>query len=365
MIHNDNNSPSRILLFLVFTVVLFSNPTFEAPDELHHLLMLSELDKPNVYYYLANKFFNIFDQTSYYEYNNSLSYNSQFSFGSNSFYYSNDSRPIFFGLKLLSLMVFSLFLFFLRFINSYDRKLIYFSLCFPSFLYYIGLSSSDLLFTYFSVLIFIFLRRNWYFLVFLISLLGLVFEDNNFLTSVIFIPLFYLTYFHFKPNKKIWWVLYLISFYLMAFLIKRAILDFGIEPVAGHISYNQDFSGDLYRRLGAYVLSLWYLSGSMSFTAFGPEYFLIPCAIVVTLLYVKDRFYLAGVFSSLAVFIVISDTIYPINQARYYTFIFPFLYPAFCLMAKKIRIQVGLMQNIMLFMSLLYAMKLVFLYQML
>lgn len=363
MIPNGDNFPSRILLFFVFTVVLFANPTFEAPDELYHLLKISELDKPSLYYYLANKFFNIFDQSSYSENINYLSIDPQFSFGSNSFYYSSDSRPIFFGLKLLSLIIFSFFLFFLKLINTYDRKVIYFSLCFPSVLYYLGLSSSDLLFTYFSALIFVFLRHNWYFSAFLISLLGLVFEDNNFLTIIFFIPLFYLTYFYFRPNKKIWWVFYLISFYFMAFLIKGAIYDFDIEPIASTILYNQEFSNELYRRWGAYILSLWYLSGSMSFTAFGPEYLLIPCAIVVTLLYVDDRFYLAGIFSSLAVFVVISEAIYPINQARYYIFIFPFLYPAFCLMAKRIRIQVSLMQNIMLLMSLLYAMKLVFLYQ--
>jgi hypothetical protein len=346
---------------------IFMQPPYEAPDEVYRIQKVFTGDA-GLYGKLMsqwNIFFEIKNPIP--ETNIQEKVNSYFSFANNQLLYNvKDGNYSYYLMKIFNLFIVVGFLSIFAFLVSEKTwKQILFSFCLPASIYYLTNITSNFFFIFSSLIAFLLIQRKQYILLFLLALSCALSEDRGCISLIIFSS-FYLAglFFHrIIESRKLFSIVFIVLSIILAFLVKWIILNYtNVVPhgalLKQTIEYNYQFQQNILKRFLAFFMTLWYLTGSVSFRSFVFDYGLFILFFFWAIFTKKtDKNTAIALIAGFSTFIFISTLIQPITQARYYMYILPFLFPAFEALLKKINLSFYMGIFLLLMLTILYSIK--------
>lgn len=329
------------LFFLIainFLLMSFLSPLYEGPDECHHIAQILNNDIRGIYYEIVRFIYNcLIDLVGIDKINpcDGLHVNNGFHYLDNSFYYINSefsSQLI--ALKFINLMLITtiayLYLKFCKLGRDFDTNIIILAV-----LLWPGISARliDVSSDFFSILLAIFSvklylsKKTW--VIYLLCIFGVLFDDNSYvIIGVFYAVLWFLTFFDMSRLKSMLFAIVapILAVMLLFFLLATLVPSL-YEYVNYHHDLNLQYSNSFIGRIGTVFLSMYYVGGSLSFTALSLEYILfagVVCNLFLSNNLVKSDF-VYPVAALVFVFLFFTGIIQPMTHARYYFVFIPFL----------------------------------------
>ena len=366
------NTANRFVFLVLFAITMlfsiFLQPPYEAPDEPWQIQKVFSGDA-GVYGRLLSKWDNFFAIRNPVALNSVFKKeNEKFSYGNNQLRYNiADARFSYYLMKIFNLfMVMGLLFIFACVLSERVWRQLFFSFCLPASSYYITNITSNFFFIILSLSVFIFIQKKQYTLVFLLGLTCALSEDRGCVSLVIFFLFYLLGLFLEKRVSMSRGLFFLLMFGLSvssSLLIEWTVLNhpnflyFGML-LKKTVEYNLPYQTNILKRLSTFFMTLWYLTGNVSFRSFVFDYFLFFVFFFWAIFTKKtDKNSAIALISGFSTFIFISTLIHPITQARYYLYMLPFLFQAFEALLKKMNKSYYMGVFFLLILTVIYSIK--------
>jgi len=220
-----------------------------------------------------------------------------------------------------------------------DYKPTLFALCIPSTMPLFLNITTD----YFSYVLSIFIIQLISTKFFLIKIIILcffsIYLDNNFFPLLLFFILYnFLELFKIKISN----IKFFIFIFTLIVLIRIHIYaDFDNVLSNFFYSFHRSYEESIpkyFRQILVLIMSFWYLDGSMSYMAFGPEYLILICFVYHIFKYGESNTKKL-LFSSLTIIIFMLTSVIVFSHSRFYLFLLPILYYGYKITKEKYSIK--------------------------